>query len=212
MLLTHKNTGLFWELQEYFEKLETANLSEERKLLLNSITEYIASKAAANYAIRLNFICTHNSRRSHLAQIWAQTAAAYFNIDEVFCYSGGTEVTAVYPMVITTLENAGFKISKENKLSNPLFKITYSETAPPIFAFSKKYSDAPNPKSHFAAVMTCGQADAGCPFVAGSEKRFPLLYEDPKISDGTPQQQRVYKERSEQIATEMKYIFSKIAL
>ncbi|MEM0519222.1 protein-tyrosine-phosphatase [Aequorivita sp. MCCC 1A16923] len=211
-MLTHKNTGLFWELQEYFEKLETANLSEERKLLLNSITEYIASKAAANYAIRLNFICTHNSRRSHLAQIWAQTAAAYFNIDEVFCYSGGTEVTAVYPMVITTLENAGFKISKENKLSNPLFKITYSETAPPIFAFSKKYSDAPNPKSHFAAVMTCGQADAGCPFVAGSEKRFPLLYEDPKISDGTPQQQRVYKERSEQIATEMKYIFSKIAL
>ncbi|WGF93893.1 low molecular weight phosphatase family protein [Aequorivita marisscotiae] len=211
-MLTHKNTGLFWELQEYFEKLETANLSEERKLLLNPITEYIASKAAANYAIRLNFICTHNSRRSHLAQIWAQTAAAYFNIDEVFCYSGGTEVTAVYPMVISTLENAGFKISKENKLSNPLFKITYSETAPPIFAFSKKYSDAPNPKSHFAAVMTCGQADAGCPFVAGSEKRFPLLYEDPKISDGTPQQQRVYKERSEQIATEMKYIFSKIAL
>jgi arsenate reductase len=38
------------------------------------------------------------------------------------------------------------------------------------------------------------------------------MYEDPKVSDGTPQQQEVYQERSEQIATEMKYVFSKINL
>lgn len=115
-------------------------------------------------------------------------------------------------MVVITLENVGFKIRKETEGYNPVYKISYSETVPPILGFSKKYDDDANPKSGFAAVMTCSQADAGCPFVAGSEKRISIVYEDPKVSDGTPQQQQIYKERNGQIATEMKYVFSKISL
>jgi len=46
--------------------------------------------------------------------------------------------------------------------------------------------------------------------VAGSDKRISIMYEDPKISDGTPQQQEVYTARSEQIAIEMKFVFSQI--
>jgi arsenate reductase len=206
------NLGLYAELKYYIEKLDTATLAEERKGLLKPLIDYINSKVSESQPILLNFICTHNSRRSHLAQIWAQTAAAYFNIQNVACFSGGTEATALFPMVITTLEKAGFKNSKENEDNNPVHKISYSETAPTILAFSKKYDDAANPKSGFAAVMTCSQADAGCPFVAGSEKRISIMYEDPKVSDGTPLQQQVYKERNEQIATEMKYVFSKISL
>jgi arsenate reductase len=45
--------------------------------------------------------------------------------------------------------------------------------------FSKKYDDEFNPKSEFAAIMTCSQADGGCPFIAGAEKRIPITYEDP---------------------------------
>jgi len=58
--------------------------------------------------------------------------------------------------------------------------------------------------------MTCSQADEACPMITGADQRIALTYEDPKVSDGTDQQEKIYKERSEQIATEMKYVFSKI--
>jgi arsenate reductase len=147
-----------------------------------------------------------------LAQVWAQTIAEYFKVKNVECFSGGTEATAVYPMVIETLENIGFKISKKDDSINPVYHINFASEIDPVLAFSKKYDDEANPSANFAAIMTCSQADEGCPFVAGSEKRIAIMYEDPKVSDGTPQQQEVYQERSEQIATEMKYVFSKINL
>ena len=201
---------LLASIQEYIEKLETESLSEERKSILQPLIDYINSKKKEEKAIQLNFICTHNSRRSHLAQLWAQTMAEYFKIPNIQCYSGGTEATAVYPMIIETLENTGFGISIEGDSKNPVYSIKYASEKAPILAFSKKYDDAANPTKDFAAIMTCSQADEGCPFVAGSEKRIAIMYEDPKISDGTPQQKEVYAERSQQIATEMKYVFSQI--
>jgi arsenate reductase len=197
-------------IQEFIEALDTANLPEERKNVLLPLIDYIISKKKEEKAIQLNFICTHNSRRSHLAQVWAQTMTEYFKIPNIQCYSGGTEATAVYPMIIETLENTGFGISKEGDNKNPVYSIKYASEKAPILAFSKKYDDAANPTKDFAAIMTCSQADEGCPFVAGSEKRIAIIYKDPKISDGTPQQKEVYAERSQQIATEMKYVFSQI--
>lgn len=67
-----------------------------------------------------------------------------------------------------------------------------------------------NPVSNFCAVMTCSQADEGCPFILGAEKRIPIRYEDPKASDDTKQQTEVYTQRSIEIAMEMMYVFSKI--
>lgn len=199
---------MYRTLTSYIEKLDTATLSEARKGLLMPMVDYIKEKASAHRPILLNFICTHNSRRSHLAQVWAQAMAEYFKVPNIQCYSGGTEATALHSMIVQTLGNTGFKISNEPKNDNPVYKISYSEDAPPILGFSKMYDDRANPESGFAAVMTCSQADAGCPIVTGSERRFSITYEDPKISDGTPQQERIYLERSEQIAMEMKYVFS----
>lgn len=199
-------------ITEYIETLDTANLSEERKGILQPLIDYINDKTEDKQPIQLNFICTHNSRRSHLVQVWAQAMAVYYEVPNIECFSGGTEATAVYPMVVQTLEESGFQISKGSSAENPIYHITYVSDMAPLVAFSKKYDDDPNPQSNFAAVMTCSQADAGCPFVAGSEKRISIMYEDPKISDGTPQQKETYLKRSEQIATEMKYVFSKINL
>ncbi len=201
---------LFKPIRVYIEALDTTKLSEERKTVLQPLIDYINSKKKEEKPIQLNFICTHNSRRSHLAQIWAQTMAEYFRIKNITCYSGGTEATAVYPMVVETLENTGFEILKEGDSKNPVYSIKYALEKSPIIAFSKKYDDEANPAADFAAIMTCSHADEGCPFVAGSEKRISIMYEDPKISDGTPQQKEVYLERSIQIATEMKFIFSQI--
>ena len=197
-------------IQEYIETLGTTSLSQERKAILQPLIDYINSKKQSNQPIQLNFICTHNSRRSHLAQVWAQTIAEYFKVSTIYCYSGGTEATSVYPMIVDTLGSVGFEISKEGDTKNPHYIIKYALEKDPITGFSKKYDDEFNPNSGFAAIMTCSQADEGCPFVAGSEKRIAIMYEDPKISDGTPQQQEVYAARSEQIAIEMKFVFSQI--
>src|SRR5690606_25924805 len=113
-------------IQKYIKTLDTASLSEERKSILQSLIDYINLKVQDKQKIQLNFICTHNSRRSHLTQVWAQAISEYFNIPKVECFSGGTEATAVYPMVIETLENAGFEILKEGDSKNPLYSINYS--------------------------------------------------------------------------------------
>ncbi|WP_452601605.1 arsenate-mycothiol transferase ArsC [Pontimicrobium sp. MEBiC06410] len=189
--------------------LKPETITDERKQVLQPLIDFIKDKIASNQAIRINFICTHNSRRSHLSQIWAQTIAAHFNIKDVFCYSGGTESTALFPMVAKTLEQTGFKVETIAEGNNPIYSIKYTDNAHPIIGFSKELDNNFNPKSEFAAVMTCSQADGGCPFIVGAEKRIPITFEDPKAFDNTPQQAEKYKERSLQIATEMFYVFSK---
>jgi arsenate reductase len=201
---------LFVEIENVIKNLNIENITAERKEILQPLIDYIQNKFTNQQEIRLNLICTHNSRRSHLSQVWAQTASAYFNIKNVFCYSGGTEATAMFPMVAKTLEKQGFKIKAISEGSNPVYSIKYAENEHPIICFSKTYDDDFNPVSDFAAIMTCSSADQGCPFIAGAEKRIPITYEDPKAFDNTPQQAEKYEERSLQIATEMFYIFSKI--
>ncbi|SDR74970.1 arsenate reductase [Polaribacter sp. KT25b] len=201
---------LFLEIENLIKNLKPESISDDRKEILKPLTEFIQAKVSNDQEIRINFICTHNSRRSHLSQVWAQTMANYFNIKNVFCYSGGTEATALFPMVAETLKNSGFEIKTLSEGKNPVYSIKYAENEHPIIGFSKKLDDGFNPKSKFAAIMTCSQADGGCPFIAGAEKRIPITFEDPKAFDNTPQQAEKYNERSLQIATELFYIFSQI--
>ena len=58
--------------------------------------------------------------------------------------------------------------------------------------------------------MTCDSANEACPIVFGASIRIPIMFLDPKAFDNTPQQAEKYQERSLQIATELKYVFSKI--
>lgn len=198
-------------LSQYITKIETQKISEVRRALLQPLVDFIQQKTNNQQPIDLNFICTHNSRRSPLSQVWAQTAAAHYNILNVNCYSGGTEATALFPKVAETLSNSGFQILTLSEGSNPVYAIKFDENAASVIGFSKKYDDEFNPVSGFAAIMTCSQADGGCPFIAGAEKRIPITFDDPKAFDNTPQQTEKYEERSLQIAAEMFYVFSKIA-
>ncbi|MHA7832308.1 MAG: arsenate-mycothiol transferase ArsC [Flagellimonas sp.] len=204
--------ALFKVLNDFISDLDTQSITAERKQTLSPLVDYIQAKVNDGESIHINFICTHNSRRSHLSQIWAQTMAHHFGIKGVDCYSGGTEATALFPMVATTLANTGFEVKTLSEGKNPVYSIKFAENEHPVIGFSKRMDDDFNPKSDFAAVMTCSQADEGCPFVPGAEKRVPITYEDPKIFDNTSQQAEKYSERSEQIASEMQYVFSKIKL
>jgi arsenate reductase len=205
-----KQSTLFLEIEKLINNLNPQTILSERKAILQPLTDFIQSKVSNNQEIRINFICTHNSRRSHLSQVWAQTMANYFNIKNVYCYSGGTEATALFPMVAETLKNSGFQIKTISKSQNPIYSIKYAATEHPIIGFSKKLDDDFNPNSEFAAIMTCNSANEACPFVPGAEKRIPITFEDPKAFDNTPQQAEKYNERSMQIATELFYVFSQI--
>ncbi|HFK5545262.1 TPA: low molecular weight phosphatase family protein [Elizabethkingia anophelis] len=204
---------MYQSLFENIQGIQKAfNINEERKNILWPLIGYIQKKINDKQRININFICTHNSRRSHLSQIWAQAAASYFNIPGVYCYSGGTEETALFPKIIETLKIQGFNILKISDGNNPVYAIKYSANTPPVIGFSKKYDNPFNPEDSYAAVMTCSQADEGCPFIAGAEVRIPITFEDPKKSDNTPEQTQVYAERSLQIAAEMLYVFSSIKI
>lgn len=199
---------LFPQLKEKIEKLEQMSVPAERKELLQPLIDFIQKQKDSGNEIKLNFICTHNSRRSQFGQIWAKAISAYYNI-ETECFSGGTETTSFNENAVEALKRAGFRINHEEG-KNPHFKVKYAENAHPIVAYSKLYDAGENPSENFAALMTCSHADANCPFIAGAAKRIALDYQDPKEFDGSAQEKEKYSERSDQIASEMIYVFKNI--
>ena len=194
---------MYQNITKYISSLDHP-IDEDRKAVLNQLKAYVQD----NEIPKLNFICTHNSRRSHLSQIWAQVFACHFNVS-LETFSGGTEATAFNPNAVAALRRAGFKIESEGG-ENPRYEVSFSDDQEKMVCYSKTFDDPLNPQEDFAAVMTCSEADADCPFVPGASARIKLFYEDPKVSDGTPEESQTYDERCAQIANEMKYIFSAI--
>jgi protein-tyrosine-phosphatase len=187
------------------------SIPEERMVLLELVSSYISYELKEKGVARLTFICTHNSRRSHMAQIWAQVAASYFKLDGVETFSGGTAVTAFFPRAVEALEGGGLEISSENKEVNPVYRVKYSADTPVIKVFSKKIDNNFNPGDDFCAIMTCSDADKKCPFIPGASKRVSITYEDPKAFDRTEKEAQAYMERSHQIAKEMFYMISRVS-
>lgn len=186
-------------------------LPDERRSTLDRIAQFVTDKRERSEPASLLFICTHNSRRSHMGQIWAAVAAAYYEVDAVTTFSGGTEATAFNPRAVASLRRAGLRIeTMAGDAENPHYEVSFSDSHPPLDAFSKKFGDPPNPTEGFAAIMTCSDADQACPFVEGAELRVALAYIDPKESDGTPRESATYDARSRQIATEMLYLFARV--
>lgn len=195
-------------LKSTIEKARQLNITEERIQVLNPLIEFIQFKIDQGKEINLNFICTHNSRRSQFSQIWAQTAADYFGVP-ANCYSGGVEVTAFNERAVESIKRSGFRVITKGN-ANPRYSVFHSEDSEPILAFSKLFDDPINKVDQFAAIMTCSHADENCPFIPGTEKRIPVRYEDPKSFDDTPEESVMYDQRSMQIASEMFYVFSKV--
>lgn len=198
---------LYPQLQALVAELLQNNqpLSRDRKAVLQQLSSYVKQHQPA----QLNFICTHNSRRSHFAQIWAGLAAVHFGLDQVSTFSGGTEATAFNHRAVAALERAGFRV-EHTAGDNPHYRVYFSNEQPPFVCFSKTYDDAANPTKDFAAIMTCSDADENCPFIPGVRLRLPLTYEDPKAADDTPEEANRYDERLQQIGQEILFAFSQV--
>ena len=204
------HTNMHAALESTVARARQLNIPEDRLVVLKSLIDYIQSKIDQGKEINLNFICTHNSRRSQFSQIWAQTAADYFGVPAK-CYSGGVEVTAFNERAVASIKRSGFDVVAQGEgESNPIYLVSHSKNHDPIKAFSKLFDDPVNKAEQFAAVMTCSHADENCPFIPGTEQRIAVRYEDPKAFDDSPEEASKYDERSMQIASEMFYVFSKV--
>ena len=207
-----EKTEIYPQLRAYVEArtAEFDQIPAERKTQLKKIALYVKSRTKANQPTRLTFICTHNSRRSHMSQIWAATSANFYGVTGVETYSGGTEATAFNPRAIAAIERAGLKVEKVEDGKNPRYEVRFKNGDKPLIYYSKVYHEAPNPKEDFCAVMTCSQADKNCPNIDGSSLRVAIPFEDPKISDDKPEEEATYDERCRQICREMAYLFSQV--
>ena len=202
---------MYPNVEDYVSKLSADfdAISEVRKSKLLQVSSYIKNKLEAGQTAKLTFICTHNSRRSHLAQIWTTVASHYYEVNNIEAYSGGTEATAFNPRAVAALERAGFQIADPGG-ENPKYEVKFSEDIAPMVCFSKIFDHSINPVKEFAAIMTCSDADENCPFVPGADVRLSVTYQDPKESDGTTKEAETYDERCRQIASEMFYLISNI--
>ena len=172
----------------------------------------IANKIAVNFNnndININFICTHNSRRSQLGQVWSFFAADYFKLP-INAFSGGTEVTAFHRNTVKTLTEVGFKFDvDEFSHTNPIYRISFSDDNPSLLGFSKLYNNIEN-KTPYFVLTTCNNADENCPFIPEAIDRFHVPYIDPKHSDDSAIQDETYLKTSGIIAAQMYYLFNEI--
>lgn len=207
-----KLNPLLPSLRHTVEELRSqfGQIAPERQIILKQLADFIQSRRVSNLPVYLNFICTHNSRRSHIAQLWAQAAAHYYYVPNVFCFSGGTEATAFNPRAVKAMQDAGFSITMTKGGENPLYEVRYAEGVAPVVSFSKKYDDPFNHNQDFAAIMTCSHADENCPLVIGASARIALTYDDPKNFDGTPLEAAKYAERVHEIGRELLFAFSQV--
>lgn len=201
-------------LLNYLQSCESEfqRIPESRRNELRQVSRYIHDRHQSGKTARLTFICTHNSRRSHISQIWAQVASYYYGVPEVITYSGGTEATAFNSRAVAAMRKAGLRIEADiPTASNPHYRVYAGDSDSGFECFSKVFDEPPNPTKEYCAVMTCSQADDACPVVMGCDLRAPIRYEDPKVADDTPQESARYEERVRQIGREMLWMLCQVA-
>ena len=190
--------------QMEFDQIDTA-----RRAVLEPLAEALAGQLRdGTSTVDVTFVCTHNSRRSHMSQLWMKAAAESLQLP-MTTWSGGTESTAMNPRAVASLRRAGFEINQTTSNSNPIYHVSMGKGTPTQTCFSKPWSSAPNPTKDFFAVMVCNDADKKCPTVPGATDRFAIPFVDPKVSDGTESESSTYDERSAQIAREFLWVASK---
>ncbi|MFK8104421.1 MAG: hypothetical protein AB8G15_17980 [Saprospiraceae bacterium] len=204
---------LYPKLQAYCDTLtkEFKLIPIERKAKLTRLAAYLSDQFQTGQMPQLIVICTHNSRRSHLGQVWLAISAHYYNLPAIATFSGGTEATAFYPSAVAALRKIGVVVDcADTRAANPVYQLSWKTNSTPYQAFSKSYTTAPNPQDSFGAILVCTAADEACPIVEGANFRMALPFEDPKAFDGTAQESQKYEERSRQIGRELLFTMSQV--
>jgi len=187
-----------------------AAISTERGEALTDLAEITANQLRESGKASLTFICTHNSRRSHLSQVTATVAAVFHDLAGIQCYSGGTEATACNPRTVAAFKRAGFEVEQTDENENPVYTIGVATGGETLKAWSKVYNEDGNPAEGYIAVMTCTHADENCPIAGGASDRVSLPFTDPKESDDTPEEAITYDLRLREIGSQMFRLMSEV--
>ena len=86
-------------------KIPAFMVSSETALKLS---QYFSDQYKSGKTPQAIVICTHNSRRSHLGQLWLAIGADFFELPQLETFSGGTEATAFNPRAVAALHRVGF--------------------------------------------------------------------------------------------------------
>ena len=185
------------------------SIPSPRKQKLIELASHLKVALISSNKLNLLFVCTHNSRRSHMGQVWGQLAANYYKMDNVNSFSAGTEVTELNSNVIEMLQNNGFMVSTIQNVLNPAYVIEFGVNHS-LTCFSKLIEHESNPKAGFFAIMMCTEAEANCPFVPGAIHRIGLPFDDPKAYDNTLKVSDAYLSTFEEIGLQILFLFNQI--
>jgi len=180
-------------LDKYIDNLDNVILEDYQEKRVKKISQEL--KSSINTYKKIVFICTHNSRRSQLCEVWGSILSKRFNLD-LFFYSAGTKKTEVYTEVIKSLQRAGLEIDMEGKI-----KLMHNQ----IELHSKTLDEIK--EDEFIAMMTCSDAEKNCPVDQRSKKNIILFYDDPKKYDRTIHESNEYDKTCRLIASELNAIF-----
>ncbi|MBE3591085.1 MAG: arsenate reductase ArsC [Firmicutes bacterium] len=113
---------------------------------------------------RVLFLCTANSARSQMAEAWARALHG----EAIEAHSAGTRPTAVHPLAVAVMREAGIDISGQRAKS------------------LEEFLGQP-----FDAVITlCGDAQEACPAFPGAARTIHRGFPDPAAAaaKGTPEE------------------------
>lgn len=200
------------QLEQEYEKI-----GAQRLAMLDDLAAHVSKTLKTRREIQLAFICTHNSRRSQMAQIWAHAAAWINGIPGVASLSGGTEVTRFHPSARMAMHTLGFSFTRvdgngdhESGPPNEHWRTAVDASGfEPLFCYSKHYEQVLHSERPFTAIMTCSHADKHCPVIPGAEARFAMYFDDPGEFDGTDNERAAYLKTAVEIGREILYVFKK---
>ena len=183
-------------------------LTNDRKEQIKPLIDTIKSSLSSHQSATVQFICTHNSRRSQTAEFLLDILAREYGLN-ITALSAGTEATAFNPRMVTAITSYGFQLLEYGHDKNPLY--IYSVEHDDLYYYSKRYDEELIPIGQRIIVTVCGDAEENCPIIPGTFKRLHLGYTDPKHSDGTASEADTYRAKVLEIGVEMLYLVKELA-
>ncbi len=181
-------------------------IGPERKARLQGIAD-VVFKCSVIQEVGVLFVCTHNSRRSQIAEFMLRVALARYGLQNIDVMSAGTIAAALHLNVIKALRTFDVDIRYELPWgTNPFYYLRWKNIdapCPPMYA--KTIMQLPT-FAPLIAIMVCDDADRNCPSISGARYRFSLPYKDPKWADNTDDEQTIYIQKIREIGTQMHYI------
>lgn len=185
---------------------KTPHLSPARLRALRSCGRALARAVQGSGSAVALAVCTHNSRRSQLAQVYLALALAEAGVADVRVDSAGTEVTAVASGIVGVLRERGFDVDGDYTVGNPRLAVRGHGLALELWSKTLDEALTATDGAPVIAIMVCAAADDHCPYVPGAVYRARLPFDDPKRADHTPEAPAAYREAAEAIEAEMRVV------